>query len=80
MQTIDMTEKSKISHLTMKMESGFSFFISLRGTRVGGPSGRGQVFVDIRIRVALLYRKFILWRNFKFDVNKLYSATIWATL
>ena len=30
----------------------------------GGPSGRGQAFVDIEIRVALLYKNFILWRNF----------------
>ena len=46
----------------------------------GGPSGRGQSFVDIEIRVALQYKKFILKRNFQFHVNKLYSATRWATL
>ena len=46
----------------------------------GGPSGRGQSFVDIEIRVALQYKKFILQRNFQLYVNKLYSATRWATL
>ena len=30
----------------------------------GGPSGRGQPFVDIEIRVALWYKKFILKQNF----------------
>ena len=29
-----------------------------------GPSGRGQPFVDIEIRVALQYKKFVLWRKF----------------
>ena len=45
-----------------------------------GPSGWEQHFVDITIRVALWYQKFILWRNFWFDANKQCSATRWTTL
>ena len=30
----------------------------------GGPSGSGQVFVDIGIRIALYFQKFILRRTF----------------
>ena len=33
-------------------------------TSVGGPSVRGQAFVDIEIRVAIREEKFILQRNF----------------
>ena len=36
----------------------------------GGPSSRGQPFVGIAIRVALLSRNFILWLDFKFINNK----------
>ena len=30
----------------------------------GGPSGRGQAFVDIALRVGHYFMKIILWRNF----------------
>ena len=33
-------------------------------TLQGGPSGRGQAFVDIERRIVFEYKKFILWRNF----------------
>ena len=46
----------------------------------GGPSGRGQPFVDFEIRVAFQYRKFVLQRNFEFDVNNQSSSARWATL
>ena len=46
----------------------------------GRPSGRGQALVDIEIRVTLQNKKFFLWRNFPFDVNKLSFATKWTTL
>ena len=45
-----------------------------------GPSGRGQPFVDIKIGVALQYKKFILQGNLQFHVNKLYFATRCSTL
>ena len=42
----------------------------------GGPSGRGQPFVDIAIRVAFYFKKFTMRLNF----DKQYSTTRWTTL
>ena len=41
-------------------EISYNLMIELQG----GPSGRGQPLVDIAIRVALPYKKFILWQIF----------------
>ena len=46
----------------------------------GGPSGRGILFVDIKLKVQPQYKLIILERNSFFEVNKRLSSTRWATL
>ena len=46
----------------------------------GDPYGRGTVFIDWNFEVAFYYLMLILKWNYKFDVNKNSSTTIWFTL
>ena len=46
----------------------------------GSPSGRGILFVDMKLKVPPQYKLLILKRNSFFKVNKKLSSTRWATL
>ena len=57
-------EELTISYMSPLQRADFHDRESRRKILQGGPSGRGQPFVDIEIRVWLKYKKLILWWNF----------------
>ena len=52
------------NHIPRPSDAGDAAIVSRLDRLQGGPSGRGQAFLNIEKRVALWYKKFILWQNF----------------